>query len=194
MTSRVIPRRTRPAHPRGRERHWAPAFAGATTVVRVAIQSIRTLEFSGFAGRFVGENRRRSTVRRPLQIHVRAQVSSHSRRDQKIVWRVAGFQLAAGVVVAVLWAPGGVQRMLAAFAGAALVAAATLASAWKHFGPVGEPAGRVAMRFVSATLVRWAVLIGGLYVLLGRVELSAPAVISGLIVALSGYLFALRWQ
>ena len=121
-------------------------------------------------------------------------MSSPSRRDQKIVWRVAGFQLAAGAVVALCWAPAGSRGMLAAFAGAALVAVATLASAWKHFGPIGEPAGRVAMRLVSATIVRWAVMLSGLYVLLGRLELGAPAVISGLVVALSGYLFALRWS
>lgn len=84
--------------------------------------------------------------------------------------------------------------MSAALAGAALVALATVVSAWKHFGPIGEPAGRAAMRMFSATLVRWMVMVLGLYVLLGRLEMSAPALISGLIVALSGYLFALRWQ
>jgi len=121
-------------------------------------------------------------------------VSSLSRRDQQIVWRVAGFQLAAGVVVALTWAPGGLHRMLAAFAGAALVAVATLVSAWKHFGPIGEPAGRTAMRLVSATLLRWSVMVLGLYVLLARLEMSPPALISGLIVGLAGYLFALRWS
>lgn len=121
-------------------------------------------------------------------------MSSPSRRDQSIVWRVAGFQLAAGLLTALGWAPAGGRSMLAALAGAALVAVATLASAWKHFGPIGEPAGRAATRMLSATIVRWAVMLLGLYVLLGRLELSAPALISGLIVALSGYLFALRWQ
>lgn len=121
-------------------------------------------------------------------------MSSLSRRDQKIVWRVAGFQLAAGALVALVWTIGGPRHALAAFAGAALVAVATLVSAWKHFGAVGEPAGRAAMRLVSATLLRWSVMVLGLYVLLARFEMSPPALISGLVVGLSGYLFALRWS
>lgn len=121
-------------------------------------------------------------------------MSSPSSRDQKIVWRVAGFQLAAGLVCALAWTGGGSRAMLAAFAGAALVTVATLASAWKHFGPIGEPAGRAATRLISATLLRWVVLIVGLYVLMARLGLSAPALISGLVLAMTGYLFALRWQ
>jgi ATP synthase protein I len=88
-------------------------------------------------------------------------------------------QVAATALVALAWLAGGPRDALAALAGGGVATVASSLFALRYLGGSGVTAGTVLARLFAGTLLKWLVMIGGLYVLLGRLAWPALPVVTG---------------
>lgn len=88
-------------------------------------------------------------------------------------------QVAATALVSLAWLAGGPREALAALAGGGVATVASALFALRYLGGSGVTAGTVLARLFAGTLLKWLVMIGGLYVLLGRLAWPALPVVTG---------------
>lgn len=88
-------------------------------------------------------------------------------------------QVAATALIALAWLAGGPRDALAALAGGLVATVASALFALRYLGGSGVTAGTVLARLFAGTLLKWLVMIGGLYVLLGRLAWPALPVVTG---------------
>lgn len=104
--------------------------------------------------------------------------------ERQLAARLVMAQAAAAVVVALLFVLVDGRSALGALAGGLLVAIATALQASRGLAASGAQGGVVWARLVVGTLVRWLVVIVGLYGLLVGLRWPPLAVVSGLAAAL----------
>ena len=111
---------------------------------------------------------------------------------RRLAARLLVAQLGLALLVGLIFLLQGRRAAFAAIAGAALVALGTalLASrALVRGGPM-----EVLTRVLMGTLLKWLVVLGGLYLLLGRWHLPPLPALVGVIVALAANVLALRFK
>lgn len=113
---------------------------------------------------------------------------------RRLAWRVVSLQLlvAALVGAAFLWQQGP-RAAAAATAGACTVALGTALLAVQAFGRLVGGA-TAFFRLLLGFLVKWAVVIGGLAVILFQYKLPPLAAVTGVLAAYAVHLLAFRFK
>jgi ATP synthase protein I len=106
-------------------------------------------------------------------------VQNHPSSAQRLAAWVVLSQVAASALSSLGWLAAGPREALAALAGGAVATVATALFALRYLGGSGVTAGTVLARLFAGTLLKWLVMIGGLYVLLGRLAWPALPVVTG---------------
>ncbi len=107
-----------------------------------------------------------------------------------VVWQL-GVSLLAAVLFLLI---GGSPSALAAFLGGVIVALGTTLFAWRVFVPRHADAGTTMGRLMLGTAMKWAVVIGGFYVLIACLRLPPLPTLVGMIAALGVHLASLRFK
>ena len=97
--------------------------------------------------------------------------------------RVVAVQLAVTMLLAVGFLLQGWQSGLAALSGGGAVALGTALLALRMFGAGPAAAGVVLWRLIVGNLLKWGVILLGLYLALARAQLPGLPVIAGLVAA-----------
>ncbi len=113
-------------------------------------------------------------------------------RSQLLVLRYAGWQIAAGVLMAlsVVWFEpphGGAQGARAALAGAMVVASGTVVFGWRMFRPGIAPVSQLARAWYAAAVMKWVWVGCGLWLAFGVAGLPPLPVLLGVIAAQVGF-------
>ncbi|GAP64891.1 hypothetical protein MBSD_n0173 [Mizugakiibacter sediminis] len=111
---------------------------------------------------------------------------------RRLAARLLAAQLGVAVLAALAFLAQGYRAAVAAGLGALMVAAGNALLALRLFGPGG--AGRALAGFLVGTVLKWAVVLGGLYLVLVRWRLPPAPAIAGLALALAVNLMALRFK
>lgn len=111
---------------------------------------------------------------------------------RRLALRLVLWQLGVAVTVGLIFLIQGRRAALAALGSALAVALGNALVAARAFSPGG--AGQALARLILGTLLKWAVVFTGMYVVLVRWQLPPVPAIAGLIVAVLVNLFALRFK
>ena len=103
-------------------------------------------------------------------------------------------QAAAAVIVGALFLIGGIRPALAAFGGGLVVALGNALLAFRVFAPQLAQGGETARRFALGTLLKWMVVLGGLFVLLVRAQMPPLPTLVGAGAATLVNWLALRFE
>ena len=101
---------------------------------------------------------------------------------RRLAVRVVAVQIAVTIVLATGFLLQGWQSGLAALSGGGAVALGTAALALRLFASGPAPAGLVLWRLVIGNLLKWGVILLGLYLALAKAQLPGMPVIVGLAV------------
>jgi len=102
---------------------------------------------------------------------------------RRLAVRVVAVQLAVTMLLAVGFLLQGWQSGLAALSGGGAVALGTALLALRMFGAGPAAAGVVLWRLIVGNLLKWGVILLGLYLALARAQLPGLPVIAGLVAA-----------
>lgn len=111
---------------------------------------------------------------------------------RRLAVRLLVVQLGIALLVGLIFMLQGRQAAFAATAGAALVALGTALLASRALTRGG--ALQVLTRVLMGTLLKWFVVLGGLYLMLARWHLPPLPALVGVIAALAANLMALRFK
>ena len=111
----------------------------------------------------------------------------------RLAARVFTTQLAAASIVALAWLAAGREEAFGALLGGLAVAFGTGVFALRYFRRSADPVGFVFARFIGATVLKWVLTIAMLYLAIGQLRLPPLAVLSGVVVVLAVYVWALRF-
>ena len=106
-------------------------------------------------------------------------MQNHPSSARRLAAWVLLSQVAATAASGLGWLAAGPREALAALAGGAVATVATALFALRSLGGSGATAGTVLARLFAGTLLKWLVMIGGLYILLGRLAWPALPVVTG---------------
>ncbi len=106
-------------------------------------------------------------------------MQNHPSSGRQLAAWVLLSQATASVLVGLGWLAGSPRDALAALAGGGVATVAGALFALRTLGGNGATAGTVLARLVAGTALKWLVMIGGLYVLLGRLAWPALPVVTG---------------
>jgi ATP synthase protein I len=104
--------------------------------------------------------------------------------------RLLGLQLGATLLGGAIFLAQGWRSAVAAVAGGLLVVLGNAVMASRALA--GLHAGVVFTRFITGVVLKWAVVVGGLYLVLVRWQLPPAPAIAGLALALAVHLFMFR--
>ncbi|MFZ0871677.1 MAG: hypothetical protein WAM90_13250 [Rhodanobacter sp.] len=102
-------------------------------------------------------------------------------------------QLAAALMIGLVFLTLGRREAVSAAAGAVIVALGTALMSARFFSGVGG-GGLALSRLLVGMLLKWIVIVGGLIVILVQYKLPPLAAITGLAAALAVYLLAFRFK
>lgn len=112
---------------------------------------------------------------------------------RRLALRVVTLQLVVAVVVAAMFLVQGPREAISAAAGACTVALGTALLSVQAFGRLVGGA-TAFFRLLLGLLLKWAVVIGGLAVILFQYKLPPLAAVTGLVAAYAVYLLAFRFK
>ena len=98
---------------------------------------------------------------------------------RRLATQVVLAQTAAAIIVALLFLVGGAASALGAFGGGAVVAIGTALLALRVFRPPLALGVVTMRRFALGTLLKWVVVLGGLFLILVRLRLPLVPVVVG---------------
>lgn len=107
---------------------------------------------------------------------------------RRLAFQVVLAQAAAAVVVGLLFLARGEASALGAFGGSGVVALGTALLALRVFRPPLARGAVTMRRFALGTLLKWVVVLGGLFLILVRVRLPPVPVLVG-----AGAAMAVNW-
>lgn len=113
---------------------------------------------------------------------------------RRLAVQVILFQAAVAVVAGLAFLVRGVPSAVGAFAGGLLVAIGTAVLALRVFAPSLAGPGTTMLRFAVGTLLKWAVVLVGLYLILVYWRLPALPAFIGLVAALLVNVVALKFE
>jgi ATP synthase protein I len=102
-------------------------------------------------------------------------------------------QLAVATLAGAAFLARGRREALAALAGAVVVALGTALFSFRFFSGLNG-AGMALSRLLTGLILKWMVVIGGLLIIVAKMRLPPLPAITGLIAALTVYLFAFRFK
>ena len=108
--------------------------------------------------------------------------------------RLVAVQLGVSFLLALLFLAQGLRPALAALAGGGLVAAGTALFAARLFAQPAPQARGALLGFIAGTALKWLALLGGLYALLGVLQLPPLPVLAGFAAVLLSHLAAARFS
>lgn len=107
---------------------------------------------------------------------------------RRLAVQVVLAQMAAAVIAGLLFEFQGAASALGAFGGGGVVAVGTAALAFRVFRPSLARGAVTMRRFALGTLLKWVVVLGGLFLLLVRLHLPLVPVVVG-----AGAAMAVNW-
>lgn len=113
---------------------------------------------------------------------------------RRLAIQVVLVQTAVAAITGLAFLVRNVPSAIGAFAGGLLVAAGTAVLALRVFAPALAGPGTTVMRFAVGTLLKWVVMLGGLYLILAYWRLPALPAFVGLVAALLVNLVALKFE
>ena len=113
---------------------------------------------------------------------------------RRLALRVVLVQAVVAVVAGLAFLVRDVPSAIAAFVGGLLVVIGTAVMALRVFAPALAGGGAMMMRFASGTLLKWIVMLVGLYLIFAYWKLPALPTFVGLVAALLVNLAALKFE
>lgn len=113
---------------------------------------------------------------------------------RRLAAKVILMQLAVAVVAGLAFVWRGAPAAVGAFAGGALAALGTTVLALRVFMPALAGGGTMALRFATGTLLKWVVVLVGLYLIFAYWKLPAVPALAGFGAALVVNLAALKFE
>ncbi len=107
--------------------------------------------------------------------------------------RIMLLQLAVALVIGLVFLVVGRQEAVAAAMAAVVVAMGTAVLSARFFSGHGG-AGLALSRLLTGMILKWVVIVGGLFVILFQYKLPPLAAITGLVAAYAVYLMAFRFK
>lgn len=112
---------------------------------------------------------------------------------RRLALRIMLLQLAVAVLAGVVFLVLGRREALSAALGAGVVALGTALLSARFFSGM-DGAGVAFSRLLTGMLLKWIVIVGGLFVILFQYKLPPLAAIAGLVAAYAVYLLAFRFK
>ena len=112
---------------------------------------------------------------------------------RRLALRLLLWQLFAAFGVGLAFAATGWREAIAAAAGAFCVALGSALFAMRLFSQVSA-AGMVLGRFLTGTVLKWMVIVGGMIIIMVKFKLPPLAAITGLVVAHAVHFAAFRFK
>lgn len=113
---------------------------------------------------------------------------------RKLALRIVLVQTAVAVVAGLAFLARGVPSATGAFAGGLLVAVGTAVLALRVFAPALAGPNAMMLRFAFGSLLKWIVVLVGLYLILAYWKLPAVPALVGFAAALLVNLVALKFE
>jgi ATP synthase protein I len=107
--------------------------------------------------------------------------------------RIMLLQLAVALLAGLAFLALGRREAMSAAAGAAIVALGTALLSARSFSGVSG-AGMALSRLLTGMILKWIVIVGGLFMILFQFKLPPLAAITGLVAAYAVYLLAFRFK
>ncbi|MEO7199719.1 MAG: ATP synthase subunit I [Dokdonella sp.] len=113
---------------------------------------------------------------------------------RRIATRLVLTQGAVALLLALLFSVSSLSAAMGAFAGSSLIMLGTALLAARAFAPDTRRGGTALTRMVAGLLLKWVIVLGGLFLLLVHWRLPPGPVVIGLVAALLVNLMALRFN
>ena len=114
---------------------------------------------------------------------------------RRLALRIMLLQLAVAALAGLVFLTlGRRDEAMAATAGAVVVALGTALLSARFFSGLSSSAGMALGRLLTGMLLKWVVIVGGLFVILFQFKLPPLAAITGLVAAYAVYLLAFRFK
>lgn len=114
---------------------------------------------------------------------------------RRLALRIMLLQLAVAALAGLVFLTlGRRDEAISATAGAVVVALGTALLSARFFSGLSSSAGMALGRLLTGMLLKWVVIVGGLFVILFQFKLPPPAAIAGLVAASAVYLLAFRFK
>ena len=114
---------------------------------------------------------------------------------RRLALRIMLLQLAVAALAGLVFLTlGRRDEAMAATAGAVVVALGTALLSARFFSGLSSSAGMALGRLLTGMLLKWVVIVGGLFVILFQFKLPPLAAITGLVAAYAVYLVAFRFK
>lgn len=105
--------------------------------------------------------------------------------NRRLAFRMVAVQAAVATLVALAFLLQGAQAALAAGIGGGAVALGSLVLAWRSMMGPAYSGGLALARLVSGLILKWFVVLGALYVSLGRLGLPPVPLLAGLVATMA---------
>jgi ATP synthase protein I len=114
---------------------------------------------------------------------------------RRLALRIMLLQLAVAALAGLVFLTlGRRDEAMAATAGAVVVALGTALLSARFFSGLSSSAGMALGRLLTGMLLKWIVIVGGLFMILFQFKLPPLAAITGLVAAYAVYLVAFRFK
>jgi F0F1-type ATP synthase assembly protein I len=113
---------------------------------------------------------------------------------RRLALRIMLLQLAVAVLAGLVFLTLGRREAMSAAAGAVVVALGTALLSARFFSGLSSSAGMALGRLLTGMVLKWIVIVGGLFVILFQFKLPPLAAITGLVAAYAVYLLAFRFK
>jgi ATP synthase protein I len=112
---------------------------------------------------------------------------------RRLALRIMLLQLAVAMLAGLVFLALGRREAMSAAAGAVVVALGTALLSARFFSGLNG-AGMALSRMLTGMILKWIVIVGGLFVILFQYKLPPLAAITGLVAAYAVYLLAFRFK
>lgn len=112
---------------------------------------------------------------------------------RRLALRIMLLQLAVALLAGIVFLALGRREAISAGASAAMVALGTALLSMRFFSGMSG-AGQAFGRFLTGMLLKWIVIVGGLFMILVHYKLPPLAAVTGLVAAYAVYLLAFRFK
>jgi len=113
---------------------------------------------------------------------------------RRLALRIMLLQFAVAALAGLVFLTLGRREAVSAAAGAVVVALGTALLSARFFSGLSSSAGMALGRLLTGMLLKWVVIVGGLFVILFQFKLPPLAAITGLVAAYAVYLLAFRFK
>ena len=113
---------------------------------------------------------------------------------RRLALRIMLLQLAVAALAGLVFLTLGRPEAVSAAAGAVVVALGTALLSARFFSGLSSSAGMALGRLLTGMLLKWIVIVGGLFMILFQFKLPPLAAITGLVAAYAVYLVAFRFK